>query len=163
MSGTTVRANCLDASALVKLQVPEPGSAIGRAYRVREPTKYATPFCFYEVLNVPKVKWQYRNRLSRDGYLQPCFALAAWYSASSKRVNDPDFTLPAAFVQAKRLVERTSFDVSDAFQILSVKLGYFSCLGEESKTVLVTGDKDLAAAARGEGLRDWYFIDEPAP
>jgi predicted nucleic acid-binding protein len=163
MSSSAVRANCLDASALVKLHVPESGSEVLRAYCAREPTKYATPFCFYEALNVLKVKLQYRKEISRDDYLRACFELVRGTAWSAERVNDLDFASPEVFADGKRLVERTSLDLSDAFQILSVKRGYFSPLSGESRTVLVTGDKDLAVAARSEGIRVWYFMDEPEP
>lgn len=51
------RANCFDASALVKIYVHQNGSDIVRPYFEREPTKYATPFCYYEALSVLKGKW----------------------------------------------------------------------------------------------------------
>jgi predicted nucleic acid-binding protein len=44
-------------------------------------------------------------------------------------------------------------DFSDAFQILSVKKGYFSPLCGDSQTVLVTADAELAKAAEQEGLK----------
>ena len=160
---TAVRANCFDASALVKLYTPEVGSDIVRAYFDRESTKYATQFCFYEALNVLKVKWLYRKEITRDEYLHAAFHLSAWYGASSERVDDLDFTSPLTFGDAKRLVEKTSLDLSDAFQLLSVKAGYFSHMIGDSRTVLVTGDKKLATAARNENLRAWYFLEEPAP
>jgi predicted nucleic acid-binding protein len=71
------RANCFDASALVKLYTEEEGSDIVRPYFEREATKYATPFCFYEALNVLKVKWQYRKQITRDQYLDAAFRLTA--------------------------------------------------------------------------------------
>ncbi len=61
------------------------------------------------------------------------------------------------------IAERSRLDLSDAFQILSVKKGYFSVLASESSTVLVTADKELADAARAEGLRAWSLMLEPAP
>ena len=53
--------------------------------------------------------------------------------------------------------------LANAFQIVSVKEGYFSHLVNDSKTVLVTADKLLAAAARAEGLRVWSAMEEPPP
>ena len=49
------RANCLDPSALVKLHVNEDGADIIRTYFDHEPTKYTTPFCFYEALTLQHV------------------------------------------------------------------------------------------------------------
>jgi predicted nucleic acid-binding protein len=61
------------------------------------------------------------------------------------------------------LSDRYSVDLSDAFQILSVKKGYFSPLSGDSKTILVTADKTLAKIARAEGIKAWYFLTEPKP
>jgi hypothetical protein len=83
--------------------------------------------------------------------------------AVSERIDDLDFTSPAILAESKRLVEKTTLDLSDTFQIISLKAGYFSRLVGDSKTVLVTGDIDLAKAARDEGLRVWYFLKERAP
>jgi len=61
------------------------------------------------------------------------------------------------------MVEKTTLDLSDAFQILSVKQGFYSVLDGDSKTILITGDKKLSKAAKKEGLRVWYFLGEPVP
>jgi predicted nucleic acid-binding protein len=158
-----VRANLFDASALVKVHVDEPGSEIVRPYFNGEPTKYTTPFCFYEALNILKSKWLYKGKLAKEQYLAAAFRLTAWYGASSRHISDLDFSGLGVFPDAKRLVERTSLDLSDAFQILSLKQGYFSKLSGDSATILVTADKTLAEAARGEDLRVWYFMEEPPP
>jgi predicted nucleic acid-binding protein len=163
MTRTAYHANCFDASALVKLYISENGADIVRSYFRSEGTKYTTPFCFYEALNVLKVKWRYRKEITKDQYLHASLDLTAWYGAASERVNDLDFTSPMIFADAQRLVDKTSLDLSDAFQILSVKSGYFSDLVGNSRTILVTGDKELADAARAEGIRAWNFMEEPAP
>lgn len=77
MTSIFCRANCLDASALVKLHVAEDGAKIIRTYFDREPTKYTTPFCFYEALNVLKVKWLYRKAMTKEQYLDAAFRLSA--------------------------------------------------------------------------------------
>ena len=163
MNSIAARANCFDASALVKLYVNEDGAEIIRNYFNRESTIYTTPFCFYEALTVLKVKWMYRKELTKKQYLDAAFELTAWYGASTRRINDIDFKSPMILSDAKRLADKTSLDLSDAFQILSVKDGYFSHMSGDSKTILVTGDKDLAVAASDEGIRTWYFINEPEP
>jgi hypothetical protein len=53
--------------------------------------------------------------------------------------------------------------MSDAFQILSVKEGYFSGLVGDSSTVLVTADEGLAKVARIEGVKSWYCLGEAEP
>jgi predicted nucleic acid-binding protein len=129
----------------------------------RSPTNYTTPFCFYESLNVLKVKWLYRHELTKAEYSEAAFRLVAWFAASTRYAKDIDLTDPVVFSRVRELAERHSLDVSDAFQILSVKEGYFSPLIKDSRTVLVTADEPLAKAARAEGVKSWYCLGEPEP
>jgi predicted nucleic acid-binding protein len=163
MTSTAVRANFFDASALVKLYVQEAGSDIVRPYFAGQPTKYTTPFCYYEALSVLKVKWLYREEIAKEQYLDAALRLTAWFHSTSRRIKDIDFTEPTTFHDARGLVDKTSLDLSDAFQILTIKNGFFSPLCGDSQTVLVTGDRRLATAARSEGLRVWSLMEEPAP
>lgn len=158
------RANCFDASALIKVFVTEDGSDIIRNYfQSRSPTKYTTPFCFYEALNVLKVKWMYRKEISQAEYTEASFRLAAWFQASTRYAKDIDFSDPLVFSRVRVLSEKYDLDLSDSFQILSVKEGYFSHLINDSQTILVTADAGLAKAAHGEGVKAWYFMDDPEP
>jgi len=158
------RANCFDASALLKVFTTEDGSALVRDYfNHRSPTKYTTPFCFYEALSVLKVKWLYRKVLTKEQYTEAAFRLVAWFEASTRYAKDIDLKSPIVFSKVRSLAETYSIDLSDAFQILSVKEGYFSHLINQSQTVLVTADEALAKAARTEGVRSWYCLGEPEP
>lgn len=163
MNRPAARADFFDASALAKIYSDEPCSDVASDYFRSSATKYTTPFCFYEAMNVLKGKWKHKGQLTLDQYLDAAFRLTAWYGASSSEVKDLNFTEPATFTEAKEIAERSRLDLSDAFQILSVKKGYFSVLVNESATVLVTADKELADAARAEGLRAWNLMLEPAP
>jgi len=163
MQRRAARADFLDASALVKVFTDEPCSDIAREYFRSRPTKYTTPFCFYEAMNVLKGKWKYRLELTLVEYLDAAHKLTLWYGLSSARVKDLDFTAPSVFLQAKEIAQRSHLDLSDAFQVLSVKNGYFSVLANDSATVLVTADKALAAMARAEGLRAWDLVNESPP
>jgi len=163
VNSRAARADFFDASALAKIFADEPHSEIVRQYFGTRATKYTTPFCFYEALNVLKGKWKHKGQLSKSQYLDAAFRLTAWYGASSARVKDLNFTDPATFAKAKVIAERTGLDLSDAFQILSVRSGYFSALVNESSTVLVTADKELALAAKSEGLTTWSVAEEPPP
>lgn len=158
------RANCFDASALIKVFTREAGSDIVRDYfSNRSPTKYTTPFCFYETLNVLKVKWLYRDEITKEEYTEAAFRLVAWFEASTRYAQDIDLKDPRVFFVVRELAERHTLDLSDAFQIVSIKEGYFSHLINESQTVLVTADEALAKAARFEGVRSWYCLGEPEP
>ena len=156
------RANCFDASALVKVVVSEDKSDEVKRYFNDEPTKYTTPFCFYEALSVLKRK-AVRNEITRPEYLKAVMYLASWFRASSRSVRDPDFTAIPTLNEAKRIAETTGLDFSDAFQIVSVRDGFFAPLVSDSQTVLVTADSGLAEAARAEGLLVWDVMRDPRP
>jgi hypothetical protein len=79
-------------------------------------------------MNVLKGKWKHKGKLTIDEYLDAAFHLTAWYGASSSKVKDLNFTEPTTFVEAKKIAQRSQLDLSDAFQILSIKSGYYSVL-----------------------------------
>ena len=163
MNRIAFRADFFDASALAKVFVDEPGSDIVREYWRLRATKYTTPFCFYEAMNVLKGKWKHKGTITVAQYFDATFRLTAWYGASSAKVKDLDFEDALTFADTRALAERNGLDLSDAFQIMSVKRGYFSVLVNDSSTVLVTADKGLASASRTEGLRVWNVLLEPPP
>lgn len=160
---SAARAICLDASALVKLYVDEDSSDTVREFVRTEPTRYVTPLCFYEALSVLKVKHFYRKELTRAQYDDAIFSLVAWFAHISEQIKELDFMSPSVLKEAQAIAQRYNLDISDAFQILSVKEGFFSRLVGDSRTVLVTADKNLAAAARSEGLKAWYCCGEAPP
>ena len=157
------RANCFDASALVKAWVDEPDCGPARLYfNTRSPMTYTTPFCYFETLSTMKRKWL-RGDITREIYLNAAFGVTVWFQAASRKVKDLDLTHPPTFARAREIVERYEIDLSDAFQILSVKEGYSSPLVNESQTLLVTADRRLAEVATSEGLKAWYCLEGPVP
>lgn len=163
MMSLTARADFFDASALVRLYVDEPGATEVRIYFQSRTTKYTTQFCFYEALSVLKSNWRDKGRLTKEQYLNAAYNLTVWYNASAQEIDDLDFRDLQIFRKARLIAESNALDLSDAFQILSVKYGYFSPLVNESQTVLVTADKILARVARQEDLRVWSVLEEAAP
>jgi predicted nucleic acid-binding protein len=156
------RANFFDASALVKVFAREPDGAAVRSYwDNRSPTKYTSPFCFYEGLTILKVLWMYRKTLSEAEYHRAAERLVAWFAATSRYNKDLDLHDPIVLRGARELAQTYSLDLSDAFQVLCVKEGRYSRLVDRSQTVLVTADEKLAKAARNEGLKAWYCLGEP--
>ena len=163
MTYIALRADFFDASALVKVFANEPASQIVRSYWRSRATKYTTPYCFYEALNILKSKWKYQNELTVTEYLNAAYELTAWYGASSAKLDDLDFSDPHTFAETRALSDRSGLDLSDAFQIVSIKRGYYSALANDSKTVLVTADSALAVVAGTEGIKAWYVMNEPPP
>lgn len=163
MTRTAFRADFFDASALLKVFTDEPASAIVRSYWRLRATKYTTPFCFYEAMNILKAKWKFKHQLTSAEYLNAAFELTAWYGASSQDLRDLDFSDPLTFADTRAMADRSGLDLSDAFQIMSVKRGYFSVLVNDSQTILVTADSALASAARTEGLKAWNVMTEAPP
>jgi predicted nucleic acid-binding protein len=164
MEELPVRANCFDASALVKVFSDEESSEVIRDFfHNKSPTRYTTPFCFYEALSVLKVKWLYRKEIDESTYRQSAFRLTAWYAMTLTSTRDINFYDPVVFHRVQSLAEKYAIDLSDAFQIESVKSGYFSHLADESRTLLVTADKRLSEVAKEEGIKVWYFITDHIP
>lgn len=160
---TMARAVCIDASAMIRYLVEEPGSSLVREFIDREPCRYMTPFCFYETLSVLKRKYL-KGELTRDAYDHECFRLAAWFGSRTLRaVKDVELLSPEVLPRAQQIARDHNLDLSDAFQILSVRDGYFSRASGSSQTLLITADRALAEAARSEGLLVWNCREEPAP
>lgn len=164
MNNPPPRANFFDASALVKVFAREPDGAPVQSYwDSRSPTKYTSPFCLYEALTGLKVLWMYRKTLTEAQYHQAAERLIVWFAATTRYNNDLDLHDPTVLRSARELAQRYSLDLSDAFQILCVREGRFSRLVDRSQTILVTADEALAKAARREGLKTWYCLEEPEP
>jgi predicted nucleic acid-binding protein len=164
MNDYPVRANFFDASALTKIFSSEYGSdELTLYFNKHSPTKFTTPFCLYETLNILKSKWKYRNQLSKKAYLEASLRLTAWYRANTKHVKDLDFSDPFIFSKTKDIADKYDLDLSDAFQILTLKEGEYSFFIEDSVTLFVTADKGLAKAAKEEGIKAWYCMEGEAP
>lgn len=163
MTDTAVRANCFDASALIKRYVQEQGSDRIRKYWAQEATKFTTSLCFYETLTQLKVCHFYRKTLNREEYHRTTLDLCSWFAeVVLKDYPEPKFLSPSVFFEAKKMVDKYQLDLSDAFQILSVKAFAPHMIGG-SRTILVTADEELGKAARAEGLRVWSVLEELAP
>ncbi len=160
---TAIRTNCFDASALMKLYVQEDGSDELRTYWNSEPTKFTTSLCFYETPTLLKVCHFYRKILDVEAYKNATLDLCSWYEAVSKNIPELNFLSPEVFFAAQRTAEKHNIDLSDAFQIHTVKEGFFSNLSADYRTILVSADRDLVKAARAEGLRVWSILDESPP
>ena len=160
-----IRNHYLDACAIVKLFVDEEGSTTLRTYFESESGFYATSLCFSEALGVIKVKHFYRKEITDEQYFSACDELLSYAGDNTIEIEDVPIKDTTIFSSVENLVRKynRSIDVSDAFQIMSVIRNYFSRFQNDSKLILITGDKDLAVAARREGLRVWDCVREPVP
>jgi predicted nucleic acid-binding protein len=157
MSRLAARTNLLDATALIKLVVKEDRSEKLRCYLATESGWYTTPFCFYEALGVLKVKYMYRTEITEDEYNRASFSLMAKYRGTGK-VYDIDLIDPSIFTYVQKIATDHRIDLSDAFQIASIVKGC-PFVGE-SRTILITDDKNLARAARHENCIVWHLLED---
>ncbi len=153
------KAHYLDASALVKLVIDSPEEKDGREslrrYVYSNSSFYTTSLCFAEALGVIKVKYWNKKKISMEQYL---YAFCRLYNFTINEV-----PIGASYPEMERIVRLYNIDVADAMQIVTLKNGMFSALGQGSKTILITADKALAEAADKEGLRVWNCKKEPWP
>ena len=166
-----IRIHYLDASAIVKLFIDEVGSDTLRKYFNKESHFSTTSICFAEALGVLKVMRFNRKEITDEQYFCACEELLAYASDNTIKIEDVEIKDRMVFVKVENLVRKynsgkrrdETIDISDAFQIVSVKRNYFSRFDNDSKPILITGDRSLAKAARDEGLRVWNCIDETPP
>lgn len=163
-----IRIHYLDASAIVKLFINEKGSDALRAYFTKEKESnfyYMTSLCFAEALGVLKVKYFNQKVISDEEYFYACDQLLAWAAGNTIEIEDIEIKDRMVFTEVENLIKKygKSIDVSDAFQIVSVKRNYFSRFESDSKPILITGDGPLAKAAEMEGIRVWNCVNKSEP
>jgi predicted nucleic acid-binding protein len=157
----------LDASALVKLVADDPEEALGR-YAVRKyysehkDSVYATSYCVTETFSAFKTKFL-RRRISEDQYIKYILEFRRLILGVNLRIDDVPILSPIVSTEAERLIKKHKIDFLDSFQIVTILHGRFRVLGPNSQSILITADRDLAKAARGEGAKVWECTTEPAP
>ena len=157
------RTHYLDASAIVKIFVIEDGSDRIKQYFENQSGFYTTSLCFAEALGVLKSKHFKRGKMSEEEYLTSADELLGLLSAGIIEIEDVNISDRSIFCEVEALARKYRIDISDAFQIVSVKGNYFSQFKSDSKPILITADADLARAARSESLRVWNIIEESEP
>ena len=157
----------LDASAAIKLVVDECRSAELRQFFGPRTNFVITPFCFYEALSTLKAKWKGRKdsagmtiRITDQQYHDGCYLLIRYAGQNKIEVTD-DLNLSDITVQpeVERLAIKHGLDISDALQLLTILKGRSRYFVDESKTLLISDDKQLIEAAEKEGIRFWYLSD----
>jgi predicted nucleic acid-binding protein len=168
MSDYWCKANYFDASALVKLVADDQDEELGRErvsryYWGHIASVYATPYCVTETFSAFKRKFL-RRRITEDQYIKYTSEFRRIILGANLRIDDKVSILsPIVTQEAERLIKKYKIDFLDCFQIVTIMHGYFSKLGPNSKSILITADSDLASAARAEGARVWNCTTETAP
>jgi predicted nucleic acid-binding protein len=159
-----IKIHYLDASALVKILIKEEGSEIVQQYFGNESNFHTTSLCFAETLGVLKAKYLYRNEIREEEYWTACDELMAFAAYENIEIEDVNMSDRTLFTEVENLARqhRRNLDVSDAFQIVTIKYDFFSKFSE-TKPLLITADSNLADVARQEGLKVWYCVNEPPP
>lgn len=159
-----IRTHYLDTSALVKLFVDEKGSESVRCYFNKQTVFYTTSLCFAETLGVLKTKYRHKH-ITQQKYLHACSTLMAYVAGEREKIAIDDFEIAnrETYLEVEELAKKYKLDISDAFQIVTLKRGYLSALRGKSKPMLITGDSKLADAIHQEKFEVWDITKEPEP
>ena len=156
-----IHTHYLDASALVKLLVDEDGSTAVRTYLKSHATRLVTSLCFAESLGALKAKHT-RKLLSTNQYLSACEELMAHLRNETLVVEDIGISQRETYDEVEHYAKKHSLDISDAFQLVTLRRGLLSSLEGASRPILVTADEALAKAAKSEGFRAWNCMHDHA-
>jgi predicted nucleic acid-binding protein len=158
-----IKTHYLDASAIVKLLIHEDGSAVLKQYFEKHSVFYTTSLCFVETLGVLKAK-VLQNSITQDQYLTACEILMGQVRDQFIGIDEINIADPQIYREVDRIAKDYSLDISDAFQILTLKKGFLSPFrGTASECILITADRKLADAARQENLKVWNCLHDPVP
>ena len=158
-----IKAHFLDTSALVKLVVDEDCSEKVRSYFNSETVFKTTSLCFAEALGVLKAMRFRRKKISEPKYLSASEQLVGYIRTGKISVEEVDITQRDIYDEVERISEKYQIDLVDAFQIVTLKKGFLSICGDDSKSMLITSDSELAKAAKKENLCVWNCIKENCP
>lgn len=158
-----IRGHYLDASALVKLFIDEEGSEQVRSYFNKQTVFYTTSLCFGETLGRLKVEYKKLKHIPQEKYLHACYELMAYVAGERIAIQDIEIANRETYLEVEALAKKYDLDISDAFQIVTLKKGFLSVLAGKSKSMLITGDSDLANAVHQEGFEVWDCLRESPP
>jgi hypothetical protein len=147
----------LDANCLVKLVVNEVGSNELHDHCGKNGIICATTdFCFYEALGVLKTKWIKKNRpdnISEETYLAACEELCALVEDGQIQIEEVVIHNRKSFNESKKLTKKYKIDLSDSFQLFSIKEGMLAQLKTPIIPELISEDDSVYKAAVGEDLK----------
>jgi len=158
-----IKTHYLDASAIVKLLIDEDGSAVLREYFGKNSGFYTTSLRFVETLGVLKGKFL-RDFITQDQYLTACEILTGQVRDDFIGIDEIKIADPQVYREVDKIAKHYSLDISDAFQIVTLKKGFLSPFkGTASECILITADEKLADVAREENLNVWNCVHDPVP
>jgi predicted nucleic acid-binding protein len=158
-----IRVYYLDASALVKILIKEEGSEKVLQYFPSLDSFSTTSLCFAETLGVLKTKYFYRKEITKKEYLNASTELMGYVQENLLHIDEVNITHNEIFEDVENIIYKYNLDVSDAFQIVTIKKSYFSKFECDSKPILVTADECLETVAKKEGLRTWFCLKGTPP
>ena len=145
-----------DANCLVKLVVNEKWSKeLKNHFYAIESTVVTTSFCFYEALGVLKTKWVRKNRedsISKEHYLAASEELCALIEDGNLQLEELPFYQAESFSAAQEITNKYGIDLSDAFQLITLKNGMMAQLETTITPELITEDKEIRKAAKEIGF-----------
>ncbi len=162
-----IRIHYLDASAIIKLLIKEDGSDVLVQYFNSENSFHTTSLCFAETLGILKAKYSNKKKKikekNKENYLTASDELIGYINEQLINIDNIDITQEDIFIEVESLVQKHALDISDAFQIVTIKHCYFSQFDCDTKPILITADSYLAEVAKKEELRVWNCMNEPSP
>ena len=177
MESHAVKICYLDASALVKLVADdpdeEPGRTAVRNYYYSHASMKATPYCVSEALSAFKHKFLHK-KISRDEYIRYVKTFVGRIIGGNLEIDEPKssewignyppiLSTLKLLDEAETLLNKHDLDFIDCVQIATIRHGKYSRGCGDSKSILITADRQLAEVARAEGARVWECTSEPPP
>lgn len=158
-----LRPYLLDASALLKLFLDEPGSDRVRTLFQRASWIETTWLCVAETYGRLKALWL-KGQIDEGKYLSSLFVLNTY-------LRDEKVTLTGQMVQdlqdyltIRDLVQKHAIDFSDALQFVAIRESMKATLVGDSRPMLVTSDGGMLEVARLYGIVTWNPEgDDPIP
>ena len=152
----------LDASALVRLVVEEPGAKALREFFNSNTGACATVISFVEALGVLKRKWR-QNNLDHQAYHAAVEELQIHVYGEKLELDDVTLANPVRFKESAVLASTHKLDFADAIQLYAIKNGKYAIFVGDSRTRFMSADRGLAKAARALSIRTWNCgNDSPA-
>jgi len=162
-----IKIHFLDASAMVKLVVNERDSEAIQAYfnNSTGPRQFHTNhLCVAEALGVLKHKFLLKRKNHQANpkeYFRAVYYLMGFIPQLIQIVPDRLEDLSVTD-ETQHLAKKYHLDFSDALQLCTLKSKFYKGLANSSR--FITADRNLALAARAEGLRDaWNCVKDPIP